>query len=215
MLTLSCIGESGSLLSTSVQCFCCLSFSKVLHMEYICLSVLVPQEKKKKKRKEIKKKNHKEINKHLLFPDLQLFGLRSACRQSQNKNPRMSIYLHRFLLACMRVFKILYLFHFVSSYFITEWTLHLLLFYCPGFVLSNVYFLFPYTPYFVFNKVEIFFKRLENAALLQLSPLPQQVSYVRLPPAASGTLKMKLKIKYVWGHTIIKVHSEIYWNLII
>lgn len=79
MLTLSCIGESGSLLSTSVQCFCCLSFSKVLHMEYICLSVLVPQEKKRRNKKE---KNHKEINKHLLFPDLQLFGLRSACRQS-------------------------------------------------------------------------------------------------------------------------------------
>lgn len=54
MLTLSCIGESGSLLSTSVQCFCCLSFSKVLHMEYTCLCVLVPQEKKKK-REEIKK----------------------------------------------------------------------------------------------------------------------------------------------------------------
>ena len=112
MLTLSCIGESGSLLSTSVQCFYCLSFSKVLHMEYICLCVLVPQEKKK--REEIKKKNHKEINKHLLFPDLQLFGLRSACRQSQNKNPWMSICLHRFLLTCMRVFKILFYIYFIS-----------------------------------------------------------------------------------------------------
>lgn len=144
MLTLSCIGESGSLLSTSVQCFCCLSFSKVLHMEYICLCVLVPQEKK---REEIKKKNHKEINKHLLFPDLQLFGLRSACRQSQNKNPWMSICLHRFLLTCMGVFKILFYIYFISFHLIlSEWTLHLLLFYCPGFVLSNVYFLFPYMP---------------------------------------------------------------------
>lgn len=80
MLTLSCIEQSGSLLPTSVQCFCCLSFSKVLHMEYICLSVPVPQEKKRERNK--KEKNHKEINKHLLFPDLQLFGLRSACRQS-------------------------------------------------------------------------------------------------------------------------------------
>lgn len=62
MLTLSCIEESGSLLPTSVQCFCCLSFSKVLHMEYICLSVLIPQEKKK--RKEIKKRKitKKSIN---------------------------------------------------------------------------------------------------------------------------------------------------------
>lgn len=50
MLTLSSFGESGSLFSTSVQCFCYLSFSKVLHMEYICLGVPVPQEKKKKKK---------------------------------------------------------------------------------------------------------------------------------------------------------------------
>lgn len=26
--------------------------------------------------------NHEEINKHLLFPDPQLLGLKSACRQS-------------------------------------------------------------------------------------------------------------------------------------
>lgn len=50
MLTLGYIEESGSLLPTSVQCFCCLSFSKVLHMEYICLSVPVPQGEKKGKK---------------------------------------------------------------------------------------------------------------------------------------------------------------------
>ena len=157
MLTLSCIGESGSLLSTSVQCFYCLSFSKVLHMEYICLCVLVPQEKKK--REEIKKKNHKEINKHLLFPDLQLFGLRSACRQSQNKNPWMSICLHRFLLTCMRVFKILFYIYFISFHLTLSQSGPFTFFYFTALDLFSPMYIssFPICHNFVFNKVENFF----------------------------------------------------------
>lgn len=144
MLTLSCIEQSGSLLPTSVQCFCCLSFSKVLHMEYICLSVPVPQEKKGK---EIKKRKITKKSINTCYSQI--------CSYLGSEVPagkvRIKILgcLYAFIdfLACMSFLNyILHLFHFVSSYFIPEWTLHLLRFYCPGFVLSNVYFLFPYTP---------------------------------------------------------------------
>ena len=158
MLTLSCIEESGSLLPTSVQCFCCLSFSKVLHMEYICLSVPVSQGKKGK---EIKKRKITKKSINTCYSQIcSYLGSEVPAGKVRTKNPRMSIYVFIDFLACIRFLNfILYLFHFVSSYFIPEWTLYLLLFYYPGFVLSNVYFLFPYMPYFVFSKVEIFFSR--------------------------------------------------------
>lgn len=44
ILTCSCIGESGSILHIC-SVFLLPFISKVLHMEYICLSVPVPQEK--------------------------------------------------------------------------------------------------------------------------------------------------------------------------
>lgn len=69
--------------------------------------------------------------------------------------------------------------------------------------------IFPLSLYAIFlcsAKWRFFFLNwLQNITLLYLSPFPQQVSYVRLPPAASGTLKIKLEIKYVWGSNIIEV----------
>lgn len=143
--------------STSVQCFSCLSFSKVLHMEYICLSVLVPQGKRK--REEIKKKKITRKSINTCYSQIcSYLGSEVPAGTVKTKNPSTSLCLHRFLVAGMRRFLnfILYLFHFVSSYLIPEWTLHLLLSHRPRFVLSNVYFLFPSTPYSVF-RVELLF----------------------------------------------------------
>lgn len=113
----------------------------------------------KKKREEIKKKNHKEINKHLLFPDLQLFGLRSACRQSQNKNPWMSICLHRFLLTCMRVLKILFYIYFISFHLTLSQSGPFTFCYFTALDLFSPMYIssFPICRNFVFNKVENFF----------------------------------------------------------
>lgn len=103
---------------------------------------------------------------------------------------------------------ILYLFHFVSSYFIPEWTLHLLWFYCPGFVLSNVYFLFLYMPYFVCSKVKIFSGGSRMQPCFISHEFHSRFPTLHCPLLLLEHLKIKLEIKYVWGTTIIKVYIQ-------
>lgn len=154
-----------------------------------------------------KEKNHKEINKHLLFPDLQLFGLRSACRQSQNKNPKMSVCLHRFLILYESFFK--FYFVFISLCFI--------LFYprmdpSPSVTLlpciCSLQCIFPYMPCFVLSKVEIFFRRLQNATLL-LALTSSTAGFLRqIAPCCFWNIKNKARNKICLGPTIIKVYTQ-------
>lgn len=156
MLTLSSIGESGSLFSTSVQCFCCLSFSKVLHMEYICLGVPVPQEKKKE---EIKKRKITKKSINTCYSQI--------CHYLDSEVPAGKVRT-KIQDVCMPSQISLRLYESFKFYFIFISFCFILLYprvdpspsvtFLPGFVLSNVYFLFPYTPYFVFSKVGIFFR---------------------------------------------------------
>lgn len=122
----------------------------------------------------------------------------------------MSICLHRFLLACMRVFK--FYFIFIIFCFILLYprvdpspSVILLTWICS---LQGI---FPLSLYAIFciQQVEIYIFFLTGSRWnLYLSPFTQHVSYVRLPPAAFETLKIKLEINYVWGPTIIGVYIQ-------
>lgn len=157
--------------------------------------------RKKKKERNKKEKNHKEINKHLLFPDLQLFRLRSACRQSSNKNPKMSVCLHRFL----SLYESFFTFYFAFILFC------FILFYprvdpSPSVILlpwiCSLQCIFPLSLYtiLVFSKVEILFFQMALECSLALALTSSTAGFLRyIAPCCFWNIKNKAGNKICLG----------------
>lgn len=110
ILTCSCIGESGSLFFTSVQCFCCLSFLKC----YIWNTYVFLLQYHRKKNGEGRNKKEKITKKSINTCYSQVcgdLGSEVPAGKVRTKNLRMLLYLHRLLLAWMNI--CFFFFHFL------------------------------------------------------------------------------------------------------